>query len=104
MSAIVETARRKKCVNPSAFRRSAQPLGTLRVDPKSNRYIPRNARSCELRIMVRGGGEPDYSSLLTLYISFISPTKTPLPTSDSTSTQNIPTYYLSATTTTTIHV
>jgi hypothetical protein len=28
--------------NPAAFCRSAQPLGILLVDPKSNRYIPRN--------------------------------------------------------------
>ena len=83
--------RRKKCVdlrkhkNPSAFRRSAQPPGTLSVDPKSNCYIPRNLLGPVNHVswsveVVTHPPTIHHSSLLTLYTSFISPTKTPMPT------------------------
>ena len=68
--------------NERTFRRSAQSLGTLYVDPKSNRYIPKNllAPVNHVSWSVEEVTHPPtihHCSLLTLYISFISRTKMP---------------------------
>jgi hypothetical protein len=58
-----------KRTNRSAFRRSAQPLGTLLVDPKSNRYIPRNLLTP--RIMVRRASEPSRLFMMVACLHYI---------------------------------